>query len=161
MKEITSNIKYATYLDKFEVVSFIEKCLFENKLGFFPLSNDEDLSFFDKIYTSDNMLIFKINGKLVGTIAYIIEERNKIKSVKIVRFYLDSSIKGKGYGKILLMTLLSIIRIKHYEIKIAYLTTNSEKMKIAYNMYKSFGFEESKDFKISLKRSNVLLKLQL
>ena len=49
MKEIASNIKYATYLDKFEVVSFIEKCLFENKLGFFPLSNDEDLLFFDKI----------------------------------------------------------------------------------------------------------------
>jgi predicted GNAT family N-acyltransferase len=156
-----ADIKYANYLDKFEVISFIEKCLFENNQPFNKKTIDADLNNFKLIYCQDNMLIFRINGKIIGTSAYKIEIRHNVKNIKIVRVYLDSKHRGFGYGKILFMTLLGIIRTKHKNVKVAYLSTNSETMAIAYNMYKFFGFKECDDFNINKERSNTLMKLML
>ena len=161
MKEIAANIKYATYLDKFDVISFIEKCLFENNQPFNEKNIDSDLNNFDKTYCEDNMLIFRINGKIAGTAAYKVIIQCRRETIKIVRIYLDSKYKGFGYGKILMQTLLSLIRTKHYKINTAYLTTHTETMKVAYNMYKYFGFEDSNDFRINKQRCNILMKLKL
>lgn len=95
----------------------------------------------DWIDWSKSSIFAEDNGKLVGTVAGIIEEKEKLKHIaKIVGVYVRPEYRGKKIGEMLLKRMIEKLSSIHgiKKVKLGVVVTQ----KPAFSLYKKLGFVE-------------------
>ena len=115
-------------------------------------------------YEDDKYLVLN-KYKLIATFDLEINSPND--KIRLAWFFVYDDFKGKHYSKKILKEILKMIRMKNPILDIKkekkYLVLQCFKNnKIAYNLYKSFGFEECEgigfNFKYEICKLNTKLK---
>lgn len=89
------------------------------------------------IYKQWSPVAIYYNEEVIGFAMYGSFGPNK--DTWIDRIMIDEKYQGKGYGKMAMMNLIEIVS-KKYEVNTIYLSIVEENI-LAYNLYKSIGFE--------------------
>lgn len=139
MKETSEiSIRAASNKDCERVKNLVFGVLREYDLKSDPEGTDDDLSDIEKNYIGRGGMFEVLEddaGNLLGTVGlYPVNAE----TVELRKMYFDKTLRGKGYGKLILERMIDEARRRGF--KRIYLETNSV-LKEAIHLYEKFGFE--------------------
>lgn len=142
--------------DALSIVSWIKserelKLWSTDRYNTFPLTPLDINSFYEFCLTTDKIYPYTLvdDNKVVGHFILRIPDKNTPSTLRLGFVIINSSLRGRGYGKALMAEA----------IKCAHDTLNAKKLTLevfinntsAYNCYKKCGFNETKVFKNAFK----------
>lgn len=130
------NIKKYELIHQNEIEYFFKKIFEYMGFDWIPEQKDLDIKNINEFYLNKggNFWILFENEKVIGTIALKPIDKNY---AELKRFYILPDYQGKGYGKILIETLLSYARIMNYNF--IRLDTSNKSVK-AIKVFEKSGF---------------------
>lgn len=130
---------YRTEMQK-DIERFYEKYLADLGWGYEPHGRHSDMVQIRESYLSDGCFWCLYNdGQLIGTVAVrTIDKANKVAELK--RLFVLKDFQGKGYGSLLIETVLNYVKENEY-IKICLDTRNDRNA--AQHLFRKHGFVET------------------
>lgn len=114
-----------------------------NRYSHFPIKAEDINNNYDECINSGNFypLTLVDNSKIVGHLILRNPDSNKPYIVRLGFVIVDSSLRGKGYGKALIKEAIKYAKttLNAKEINLGVFANNEN----AYNCYKSIGFKET------------------
>jgi len=114
-----------------------------NIYGDYPIKAEDINNNYNKCISSSNFYPMTLvdDGKIVGHLILRNPDSNKTNIVRLGFIIVDSSIRGKGYGKILIKEAIKYAKtqLNATEINLGVFANNES----AYHCYKSVGFKET------------------
>ena len=113
-----------------------------DRYGSYPISSDDINNNYDQCISNKNFFPMTLvdNGKIVGHIILRYPDENKKYVIRLGFIIVDPSLRGKGYGKLLINKAIEFAKqtLNAKEINLGVISINEN----AFQCYKSVGFRE-------------------